>query len=291
MTIDTVKAISRLAGNGMAIEAITDVTDIPSHPGVYVMNEFAPSGGIADADFVLDPVLLSGIADSAHAVVGGRIAVRYNDGVPPKELEVAAKCFYKRDPEDRFRRAITEAQIMGEMEAKGMMAYRPVAVAVAPDTGRFSREVILATEYDPSILTLDNMPWGRGLNPRNIGTAQRAVCTLAVFNRMGYVHGDAKIKNVAQNEAGNRMNMIDYETTTRLDLGNPTEIAHAVHIDLGMLFDSLIKKGVTRHAGVSPGMRFFENLVGTYLETWNDADLNTQSAVLNAGTEALRSLF
>lgn len=289
-TLEVIKAVSRMAGNQLEVNSLGNPDKIENRPGVCIVRaRTRPNEVIENADFEFEPDLLSGVADSAHTVVAGKLFIDYVDDPERQEIAAAAKCFYKRTPEERFTRAVREVAVMQDMQRKGELTIHPIALAIAPKEEPADGEVIIVTEYDPALLTLDNNPWGRGPTTTNRELAAVAARAVSHFNHIGYKHGDAKIKNVAQHESGGKVGMIDYETTEPIDPTDPNEVHLAAYIDFQSLLNSLIDKGFTNGKYVDRE-RLFTDMADAYLEEWAHDDPNVQSAVLSGITSAIDSL-
>jgi hypothetical protein len=285
-TMRTVQMVSRMAGNELAVKPANQVDDIGEEPAIYLFSSEAIKGEITDAEFALKKTYLSGAADSAHTVLAGDLFIDDSASSERIELNVAVKCFYKRTFEDRFTRALQEVRVLQHLEARGELAWHPIALVIAPTTDVLDREVILVTQYD-GVLTLDNLPWGRGMTKDNISNALLAVHALGKFNaELGFRHGDAKIKNVAQDEKSSRFGMIDFETSATIDLKNPADAAETALIDFGRMIDSLAKKGFFRPEKSSrQSLRVTDlmaQLAQAYLDHWGNASTEIQDAVFDS---------
>jgi hypothetical protein len=282
-TVAIVDAVSRLAGGEqLPVYEIASAGQVGQDPGMYFLrttNQMEAT--VDDANFQLQPTLVSGCADSAHAIVAGNMLVDSGES-DNWSLSVATKCFKTRAPEERLERARNEVGVMEDMLERGALTFRPVALIVAPEHGRLNREVVVVTEFDPRIITLDNVPWSRGLTPDNRELALQAVAAVAEFQAMGYYHGDAKIKNVAQHQSGNKMGMIDYETSRPIDPTDPDDVANAAYMDLGMFLASLHHKGLFSEGKVDENTKFLNEITQTFLDVWNEASPEVQHETLQA---------
>ena len=279
----TVNSIARATGRSLDVIAQPD-GGFGTESGVYLLDsEVAAGGPIREAGFSFEERMLSGAADSAHAVIAGELAIKYASG---KEIdcEIAAKCYEKRSFEERFARASREIEVMRDMRARGELGLDPVALAVMQ--GANDRSVVLLTRFNNSLYTLDNNPWGRGVTEHNVMNAVEATSALGRFNAMGYVHRDAKIKNVAS-VAGRGVTMIDFETTDHMDPTSPQEAASAAHTDLEYMMSSLADKGMFRLRQNRVGANNADEIVGAiqaicedgYLPSWANASGEVQTAV------------
>lgn len=280
-THQLVREVSRMAGREIPILPVDSSADITGAPGVYLLVPRRREAAIKRTDFELQPKLLSGIADSAHAVLAGDLKIEYDkhNGASgfTEVREVAAKCFYKREPQDRLHRALTETRFMEELSNRGELTMLPVAVAITPENSRAEGSVTIVTEYNPTLISLDNLPWGRGLTGHNSLRSLQAVRALAEFNTQGILHGDAKIKNVAQDQVG-RIGMIDYETSRRIDPELPTDAGEAAYLDFGQLLGSFYDKGFLK-PNSSASTNFANLLAEEYLGAWKDSSPAVQEAV------------
>lgn len=280
-TVRIVTHLSHLAGRDIPIYSTEDIATVTEEPAVHILQSWlGPETGISNTDFELNKRLLSGASDSAHAVIAGKLYVDY-DGAEHSAPDIAIKCFRKRTPQERLERGIREIRYMEEMLAEGALGFVPVALIVAPKRGILDREVVVLTLHDKTILTMDNLPWGRGLTADNLEYMLQATDAVSRFNHTGRQHGDAKIKNVAQDESGMRAtSMIDFETTTSFDPESSFEAATAAQVDLGLLLKSVDDKGFFTNATDYERQQALTQIADTYLEVWKDAPLDVQSAVM-----------
>lgn len=291
---DALRAVNLISrATGREIPIISNAEDIFSEPGAYILDpELCQRGRMSDVNFSMEPRMLSGAADSAHAVIAGELQVDYtNKSAESKTIEVAAKCYSKRTAQERYERVKREIDITKVMAANGQLALKPVAVAIAPE-GVANGATVLLTEFDRDLFTLDNHPWERGLSPENIDVAVTAASAVSRFNTFGYHHKDAKIKNVAGRLTG-EIGMIDFETSVPIDVNDPMQAAEAAHGDLGLLlksledegfFDNVANEGVReRLTRLSKGVqRICEE---GYLSQWENAPADVQMAVFDAVNE------
>jgi hypothetical protein len=287
--LQTVNAIARATGRSLDVIAQPD-GGFGTEPGVYLLDtEVAAGGSIRQADFSFEERMLSGAADSAHAVIAGNLAIKYGSG-KGLSCEVAAKCYEKRTFEERFARASREIEVMRDMRQRGELGLDPIALAVMQ--GADDRSVVLLTRFNSGLYTLDNNPWGRGTTEHNVMNAAEATGALGRFNAMGYVHGDGKIKNVAS-VAGRGVAMIDFETTDHMDPTDPEQAASAAHKDLEYMMGSLADKGMFRLRQNRQGSNNSRAIVGAiqeicengYLPAWSDAPGDVQTAVYDVVAE------
>ncbi|HSD55834.1 MAG TPA: hypothetical protein VLA92_01640 [Candidatus Saccharimonadales bacterium] len=281
--LQTVNSIARATGRSLEVTAQPD-GGFSHEPGVYLLDAQVAAGGpIREAGFTFEERMLSGAADSAHAVIAGELAIKYGSG---KEFTcgIAAKCYEKRTFEERYARAGREIEVMRDMQQRGELGLDPVALAVMQSGG--DRSVVLLTRFNNRLYTLDNNPWGRGTTEHNVSNATEAAGALGRFNAMGYMHRDAKIKNVAS-VAGRGVAMIDFETTDPIDATNPVEAANAAHTDLEYMMGSLADKGLFRLRQNRAGAGNSDAIVGAiqkicedgYLPAWENASNEVQTAV------------
>lgn len=280
-----VRLISEVAGNSLEIHQVENPHLVPNQPGIYVFNNHIGldmDAPLTDVNFNPDKKLLSGRADSAHSVLAGSLVIDYRGG-ERRSSGVAVKCFTKRTQEERFERAMREVAIMEDLEDCDELSLEPLAVAIAPDHSPFSGEVVLLTRRRDNLTSLDNLPWGRGVdNDRNVRSARLAFRVLGRFNaHLGYVHNDAKIKNAAADIVTGEAGMIDYETTTEFDRSDPAEAALATNSDFPMMLDSLRKRGFVMPDGSREHRQMVAILCEDYLEAWNAAPTNVQERVVN----------
>lgn len=290
-SLELVQLFTRQAGHELPISAVRTADEIPDIPGVYVLSE-GQEDPIRDTNFVLSPNLLSGTRDSGHAVVSGNMTIERRKNSQPQEIQVAVKCFMKRDPEERLQRARQEVRIMQQLAEEGELTFVPRCVVIGnPNDGGRSCVAIM-TEFDPSILSLDNHPWS-AQTPENLSLALNATYALGRFNagepkqdgeiesrRPGRYHGDAKIKNIAQDDLG-MFGMIDFETSLEISAEDPVQASWCAISDLHKLLDSLKDRGFfpqeEHRREVIVG-----TLVEAYLDAWIGSPEDVQSAVLTA---------
>jgi hypothetical protein len=266
-----VQAVSSLAGNEIPILPTPDSESIPRESGVYLFPDYDdPENPIIDTTFEENPRLLSGRADSAHSVLTGVLSSMTQSG-EKRVVDVAVKCSLKRTPEERFERAVKELSIMADLYQKGELAFKPIALAVAPDHAPMDGKLVLVSRFDGTINTMDNLPWGRGIDdPSNVEAAIAAAEAVGRFNAvLGYIHKDAKIKNVATSAHPVKTGLIDFETSERIDPTISSVAAGAAHEDFDLLVASLAKKGFFRHPDAKEVLR---EMADAYLSQWIEYD-------------------
>lgn len=286
--------IANMVGHELLVNVVESENEIPEDPGVYIINGDVNTEDYQDivhAGFQFSRKTLSGKADSAHAVLPGKLNVTYlgENSDKQAELEVAAKGCYKRQFSDSITRVRKEVSISRRQAELGEIAFRPVAIVIAqpPNQGKgtdFSNfDVVLVTRLEDAITTLDNLPWQAGFTESNVDTTYRAVDALGRFNtKIGY-HGDAKIKNFAQRPNG-QTSMIDFETSHQIDLKNPVEVMSMIQNDLSQLLDTLIDRGFFAHEPYR-AFEICENLISSYLDHWSDFSTEIQDSAYVAATE------
>lgn len=288
-TLTTINYISGAVGKSLPVASVEGPEELRDEPGVYLLHHPELASTISGVRFDFDQNLLSGSADSAHAVLKGDLVVERsptNDDDTSTHT-VAVKNFEKRTAADNMQRALREIQVMKDLEEKGEVTFSPLGLVVAPENGITSNEIILLTAHDSSILTMDNNPWKAGFSVQNIDNAKEASTAVARFNRMGYFHQDAKIKNVAQSEIGGT-GMIDYETTEDIDVTNPEQVAEAALVDFSTLINSLHKKGLFGKSDNPREIRqVLEELGSSYLSVWGDSGREVQDAVIESVDSAI----
>jgi hypothetical protein len=281
-----VNNIARATGDALPVITNKDGS-FGEKPGVYILDRDASKhGGIKEASFKFDQRMLSGAADSAHAVIAGDLMVRHESGLVVPD-RVAAKCYQKRSFEERFARAQREVEVMRDMNERGELALEPIAVAVAPDHAHNDTAVVLFTRFNDNLYTLDSNPWGRGPTAFNTANAAAAAGALGRFNEMGYVHRDAKIKNVAA-VAGLGVGMIDFETTDPIDPRDPIQARDAAYTDFDYMMSSLGDKGFfTRRQNKDYSdnsgeiLGAVQEVCDSYLLAWGESSADVQAQVLD----------
>jgi hypothetical protein len=276
--LTTIRDISHRVGRELPVWCAGDGTQFADDPGLYVLDpKLTEAGYIEGTAFEVEPRMLSGAADSAHAVLSGYLAVEY--GGKTDKVDIAAKAYQKRSFEDRFARVRREVLVTRLMAEKGELALTPVAVAIGPE--QQDRPVVLFTRLAEDLYTLDNNPWNRGAgNIANVQNAATAADALGRFNSYGRQHGDAKIKNVAATTDG-KVGMIDFETTKEFDLTDPLQVAETVHVDFGLLLKSLVRKGMFTprfdHYGYQTNgdaiKGALDKMVDAYMGSWQVGDI------------------
>lgn len=266
---------SRLVARGeLPLVAAGHEMRIGEASGLYMFDE-SRRGLFEAMDFrIQSGVARSGMVDAAHAVP----VIEMHAAESPV-LEVAAKhsAAGRRSFGDRIERAQKEVTISKEMIERGLPAFAPLAVAVTPPMGHESEgDVILFTQFEPGIFSLDNHPWGRGLTPENAAVAKKAMRALGDFNVFGYRHSDAKIKNAAQVEHGGAVGMIDFETVEHIDPTNPAEVMEAVHWDCVEMISSLSKRGYFNGLRQQEAL---DDLNQAYASAWEHSSPEVQHAV------------
>lgn len=303
LALTTVRKISKRAGRDIPITPDANAENFMHGPGVYILDpEVIERGPIRDATFELDAQMLSGAADSAHAVIAGDLAVDYESGL--RTTPVAAKCYQKRPFEDRLERTRREITMMRFMQEQGELSLEPVAVAIGP-RGEDEEDgaIVLLSRFNEELYTLDNAPWGRGMTPQNVDTAVTAAATLGRFNSYGFRHGDAKIKNIASvadenGFIGGGVSMIDFETTLPFDLKDSIQTQTTVAADLGLMLKSLVSKGFFSQRADRFGYKgdphkadvAISQIADAYLSAWESHDLATQESVYNGLIDTIATL-
>jgi Arc/MetJ-type ribon-helix-helix transcriptional regulator len=250
---------------------------IGQEPGVYMVAENSRMPEIRGYE-LQGRAALSGMVDSKHAVMVVDMDLREDGKATTKE--VAAKHYSTRSLAERVERVQMEVSVMKDLQRRGMPTFNPVSVVVAPPSGDApGGDVLLFTEFDPSVFTLDNFAWGRGCTEGNIAMAEEVLGALGEFNTLGYRHKDAKVKNVAQNEVG-RMAMIDFETTEAVDHQKPFEAAVTVNQDFATMINSLVDRGFFRSASPLLRQSVIERLATSYTQQWEGASGEVQNVVL-----------
>jgi hypothetical protein len=272
---------------GRQIPVVSGEHGVSETPGLYVLDEITrQKGNMVHAEFAMEPTMLRGAADSAHAVLGGDMTVTYADG-SVGVTKVAAKCYTKREFDQRLDRVRREIEFTGEMADRGELALEPIAVAIAPPHVA-GHAVVLFTRLNDELYTLDGNPWGRGLTVQNVGVAVAAAQVVGHCNATGIEHDDAKIKNVGSLTSG-KLGMVDFETSHRIDPTNVAEAQAAAHADFGLLIKSLDDKGLFRprgnvnlHAQSQQIASAIRSICETgYLSAWESASADVQSAVID----------
>ena len=292
--LHTIQSLASLVGHeDLPIVEATGADGILTSPGIYWLDTTRDTQQVEDTSFVFLPEHLSGAADSAHAVVPGKLVVTKTDG-SESDITVVAKCYSKREFPDRIARAIKEVRVMNALRERGKLTITPVAVAVAPWSDENHGEVILITHYNPQLVTFDNLPWSLGLTPENIENAELGASAVAQFISFGYRHGDAKIKNVAQDEDSN-VAMIDFETSEEIDMSNPQDVSTAVLEDYGKYLDSLKKKGLFGNRKRRLSATFIRNAIDSislaFASQWEGASEETQNLVWEQMEQAIHVNF
>ena len=269
--IRVAEAVSRMVGDQLAVVPMPAIDALDTTPGVYVVYPERYDNDIVGAQFTFNRNNLSGAADSAHAAIPGDLTLERRGGFSAI-AEVVAKCFTKRTVSDRLSRIKSGLHTMEAMREAGFLTIDPLAVIMARVDGE--TQLVLLTEYNPTLTTMDNLPWGRGVTDEvTVANAVLGASALGAFNALGHVHGDAKVKNVAQDETG-RVGMIDYETSHPFKLDDQMGVRTAVLEDFSKYLDSLIKKGFFGVKGQKvPAVFIRETLdamVVAYIEHWAD---------------------
>lgn len=288
-----VSEVARMAGDQLPISTLDDVDSLTADQGVFILSgsENDPDSKITGASFGFIEDNLSGAADSAHAAIPG-LLVLDREGKEESTPKVVAKCFTKREFGDRLERVKREVNTMRFLNANGALTIEPIAVVVA-NVGS-EQEIVLLTNYYEALVTLDNLPWGLSLTPRNVKNAVLGASALGEFNAMGFKHGDAKVKNVAQDETG-RMGMIDYETTVPIDVTDPADAAVTAYSDLGLYLDSLKGKGFfgskDKSRPASEIREALDTMILSYTDHWSGATEEVKNAVWDGVNSAIDSVM
>lgn len=278
--LNVINAVSSMVGKELEVTSVNSHEDITQDPGVYLLRHPEYSSRVKQVHFDFERNLLSGAADSAHAVLQGNLFVERTKRREGSQHKVAVKNFAKRNPTENMGRALKEVRIMEDMQSKGELSFKPIGLVVTPESEATNGEIILLTKHDRSILTMDNNPWKSGPTPNNMENALLAAEAVGRFNIQGYFHNDAKIKNVAQKEIG-QTGMIDYETAQDIDITDSRQSAEAALVDFSTFLDSLHKKEFFRRAIGTPRLKqLLDDLAFRYLEAWEDADIDVQTVVM-----------
>jgi hypothetical protein len=234
-----IRTVSKQVGNTLPVTPMPEIAELDTTPGVYFVDNGEADVQVTGAKFEFVERNLSGAADSAHAAIPGDLLIEAADGTESK-VTVVAKCFSKRDEDDRLVRIKHELTTMRAMQENDALTIDPIAVAMSNIDGE--KQMILLTRYNPSLTTMDNLGWGRGLSDRgNVSNAILGAHALGQFNALGFEHRDAKVKNVAQDETG-KVGMIDYETSVPFDLTNEFSVNSAAYTDFSVYLDCLSRK-------------------------------------------------
>jgi hypothetical protein len=287
-------------GPELEVYTIKPRSRIPKQPGAYLFSDqvtITRGGTVMAARFELEPKILSGKVDSAHAVLPGKLSFLYsrNGSMAEGHRYVAAKGYYKRDLADRFRRMDTEIEISRLQRKAGELAFDPIAVVVAPPeykgkgTDDSAYDLLLITGLYEGVTTMDNQPWQLGFDEANLESADSAVDALARFNSLIGKHGDAKPKNVAQGTDG-RTSMIDFETSEIIEVQEPSSVAAAVHEDLTKLFSSLGEEGFFSREPYR-AREVLENLGQRYVEHWGNHPADLQNMVYETVISVVESII
>lgn len=278
-SLHTTQRIAEAVGSELIVRSVDAVDYIPPEPGVYLLREDDATryGKILATKFTLEPEILSGKTDSAHAVLPGMLSIVHYEkgGYAEKHIPVAAKLYNKRELADRFNRVAAEVAGSQLQAAWGEIAFQPIAVAVAPPeyqgkgTDPADFNILLVTKLDTSVASLDNAPWPLGFEEDNIELANSASAALGRFNSMLGMHGDAKIKNIAQRPDG-KTSMIDMETFQGMPWNdeNLQGISTTVNEDFGTFLQSLAKAGFFSKEPFE-SKKVIDDLAQTYLEQWD----------------------
>jgi hypothetical protein len=276
-----IQSISNLAGNEIPILPITDPEYIPSAPGIYILPEYYQvEDPIVSAKFINDPKLLSGRVDSAHSVLAGTLVSITQSG-ERKEITVAAKCSLKREPEERHDRAVKELSIMSHLYKAGELAFKPIGLAITPIDYPMEGKLVMFSRFDPSINTMDNLPWGRGIDdPDNVESAIKAAESLGHLHSVfGFKHKDAKIKNCASGAIGSKTGYVDFETTEKINQETPYDAHDAALTDLEKLISSLRHKSFFNHPDAG---KVLDEMLEAYLYQWANASNKVFTSVCEA---------
>ena len=235
---------------------------------------------IVSSRFINDQKLLSGRVDSAHSVLAGTLVSITKTG-ERKEITVAAKCSLKRTAEDRHMRAIRELSTMSQLYQAGELAFKPIGLAVTPNTYPMNGNLVMFSRFDPSINTMDNLPWGRGIDdPDNVESALKAAESLGRLHSVfGLQHNDAKIKNCASGAIGSKTGYVDFETTEKIDPEKPYDAHSAALTDLEKLISSLRHKSFFNHPDAESVL---DQMLETYLYQWTSASNEVFNSVCDA---------
>lgn len=281
--------VSDEVGESLQVKPLPGLDRLNTEPGLYVVNNNLANLELSSARFKFAQNDLSGAADSAHAAIPGQLNLVNKDNFELEPLEIVAKCFSKRTVDDRLDRVKREISTMQELANLGEMTTVPLAVIMAEVDDE--QQIILLTEYYDGLLTLDNSPWGLGLTEDNIETAMLAAEGLGRFNRLGFRHGDAKIKNFGQG-IGGEFGPIDFETTDKINISNPDQVRGAILFDYSKLIESLNKKGFFGRGDGLPASEIrdaLDSMTLAYTDQWREEPDYLQPAVWESTKLAIDS--
>lgn len=297
--LEIVQAVAEMVGeNDIQLNVLDGVDSVTeetmSQPGIYWLQPTERNiSNIESASFDFSLSDLSGAADSAHAVLPGMLSIE--SGLEVTFYDVVAKCYITRTHADRADRALRELRFMQQMEQDGELTTSPLALVVAPHSDTTAGEIVLLTKLNPTLKTLDNLPWSKSVEDESLReNAIHAAGALGHFNALGLRHGDSKIKNVAQTESG-QIGMIDYETTSQYDMHNLEDVKLTVFKDLQLFLHSLQKKGFFGRSGsFQPALLVQEvadEILTTYIEQWATCEEAVQSIVTETALVILDTSF
>lgn len=294
-SLDRTLEITDMVGPNLEAYNLDEAAAIPLAPGIYFLGQDVESGRthLSFAKFDLEPKVLSGKIDSAHAVLPGLLGIAYSSHglYSEKHTGVAVKGFYSREITDRFQRVVNEVTISQIQKQQGEIAYDPIAVIIAPAESskpggdHENHDILLVTKLDESVKSLDNVAWQLGFNAANVGVVKSAASALGRFNRNVGQHGDAKIKNVA-GRANGQTSMIDFETSMLIDINDSSAVMGMVHEDLGKFIESLKDEGFFDHEAYR-APEVLQSVGEAYLDNWDDADETIQDMVYNTAAEII----
>jgi hypothetical protein len=297
--LEIVQAVAEMVGeSSIKLSVLSGVEDITeetmSQPGIYWLQPTERNTDHIDGatfDFSLSD--LSGAADSAHAVLPGKLSITGNN--QNTFYDVVAKCYVTREHADRADRALRELRFMQDMGELGELTTLPLALVVAPHSDTTSGEIVLLTKLNPTLKTLDNLPWSKSVRDESLReNLMHASSALGHFNALGLKHGDSKIKNVAQTENG-EVGMIDYETTSKFDINDPEQVKHTIFQDLQLFLHSLKKKGFFGRSGdLQPALLIqdvLDEIVTTYIEQWSNTSPEIQTVVTDTAVIVAETSF
>lgn len=148
-----------------------------------------------------------------------------------------------------------------ETEPLSPLSFKPYGIAINKNGN-----LILVSEFDPSVRSFDNIFWCHDRQPHKLEylrAMEYAAITLGFLHSQRITHGDARVRNIATDGEGVRI--IDLESMRFHDDNNPDEyLKNAIMNDLETFFDSLFLERnfdlQTRHALIEAFLQDYDCL-------------------------------
>jgi len=203
---------------------------------------------LAEVEFTERPEWAEGRTDSLHVVQFGVLALTSSSG-QVTEVDVAIK------PYHIWRKGASNelAALIKAQELTGIRTFEPLGAIYN------GKSLATVTRFEGHVVSLDNQDWTREVSePINQGfdiveALQKSAMTLARLHRVGIIHNDAQVKNMAVSHDGDTtsVRLIDLESSkwrNVLDLPERQRYLDGVHSDVSTFVGSVLARGLWQNA-------------------------------------------